>query len=118
MCSLIATRCLPLGRGCCSGVFEPESVPDIIHIDADASEIGKNLPTEVGIVGDATQALSQLLTRLRAISGQKESRQQEIAGYRKAADDELMELAPDQMRIIQDIRGALDDEGYCRRGHD
>ena len=32
-------------------VFEPESVPDIVHIDADASEIGKNLPTEVGIVG-------------------------------------------------------------------
>ena len=52
-------------------VFEPESVPDIIHIDADASEIGKNLPTEVGIVGDATQALRQLLTRLRAISGPK-----------------------------------------------
>ena len=91
-------------------VFEPESVPDIVHIDVDASEIGKNLPTEVGIVGDAKQALRQLLTRLRAISGQKESRQQEIEGYRKAANDELMELAPDQMRIIQDIRGALDDE--------
>ena len=97
-------------------VFEPENVPPIVHIDADADEIGKNLPTEVGIVGDAKQALRQLLERLRAISAPKQSRSQEIAGYRQSADSDLDELASDQLRIIQDIRGALDDDDILVSG--
>ncbi len=97
-------------------VFSPESVPPVVHIDADESEIGKNLPTEVGVVGDAKQALGQLLERLRAISGPKESRRQEIAGYRESADGELQELASDQVRMIQDIRGVLDDDDILVSG--
>ena len=97
-------------------VFEPESVPPVVHIDADADEIGKNLPTEVGIVGDAKQALRQLLGRLRAISAPKESRSQEIAAYRKAADDNLTELASDQVSMIQDIRGAMADDDILISG--
>lgn len=97
-------------------VFEPESVPPVVHIDADASEIGKNLPTEVGIVGDAKQALGQLLERLRAIGTPKESRSQEIAAYREAADGELNELASDQLQMIQDIRGAMDDDDILVSG--
>ena len=97
-------------------VFEPDSVPPIVHIDADADEIGKNLPTEVGIVGDAKQALRQLLERLRAISAPKQSRSQEIAGYRQSADNDLDELASDQLQIIQDIRGALDDDDILVSG--
>ena len=97
-------------------VFEPDSVPPIVHIDADADEIGKNLPTEVGIVGDAKQALRQLLERLRATGAPKQSRSQEIAGYRQSADNDLDELASDQLRIIQDIRGALDDDDILVSG--
>ncbi|MCY3543829.1 MAG: thiamine pyrophosphate-binding protein [Chloroflexi bacterium] len=96
--------------------FEPNSIPPIVHIDADATEIGKNLPTEVGIVGDAKQALRQLLESLRAISAPKESRSQEIAGYRQSADNDLDELASDQLQIIQDIRGALDDDDILVSG--
>ena len=97
-------------------VFAPDNVPPIVHIDADASEIGKNLPTEVGIVGDAKQALGQLLERLRAISAPKESRRQEIAAYRNAADDDLNEMASDQLQMIQDIRGAMDDDDILVSG--
>ncbi len=96
--------------------FSPDNTPDIVHIDADASEIGKNLPTEVGIVADAKQALRRLLEQLRAISAPKESRRREIAGYKKAAADELTELASEQMRIIGDIRGALDDDDIVVSG--
>ena len=96
--------------------FEPDSVPPVVHIDADASEIGKNLPTEVGIVGDAKQALRQLLERLRAISGPKASRRQEVAELRDAADNELSELASDQLQMIQDIRGAMDDDDILVSG--
>ena len=97
-------------------VFEPDSVPPVVHIDADADEIGKNLPTEVGIVGDAKQALRQLLERLRAISAPKESRRDEVAAYRKSADDNLTELATDQLRMIQDIRGAMADDDILISG--
>ena len=97
-------------------VFAPDNVPPVVHIDADASEIGKNLPTEVGITGDARQALRQLLERLKAISAPKESRLQEIAAYRKTADDDLNEMASDQLQMIQDIRGALDDDDILVSG--
>ena len=97
-------------------VFSPDNVPPVVHIDADADEIGKNLPTEVGIVGDAKQALRQLLERLRAIAAPKESRRDEVAAYRKSADDNLTELATDQLRMIQDIRGAMADDDILISG--
>ena len=97
-------------------VFAPENVPPIVHIDADAAEIGKNLPTEVGIVGDAKQALQQLLERLKATGAPRESRSQEVAAYRKAAADDLNEMASDQLTMIQDIRGALDDDDILVSG--
>jgi len=34
---------------------------DVIHVDIDAAEIGKNVPVDVGIVGDAKAVLQQLL---------------------------------------------------------
>ena len=90
--------------------FAMDSPPPLIHIDADASEIGKNLPTEVGIVADAKAGLAQLLDALRSIAAPKPSRAQEIAAYRSAADSDLATLAPEQTRIIADIRGALADD--------
>ena len=96
--------------------FSPDSVPPFVHIDADATEIGKNLPTEVGIVGDAKQALRQLLARLQAISAPKQSRRDEVAAHRNAADANLTELASDQLRMIQDIRGAMADDDILISG--
>ncbi|TXT64903.1 MAG: Acetolactate synthase large subunit IlvB1 [Promethearchaeota archaeon] len=37
----------------------------LIHVDIDPNEIGKNYPTEVGIVGDAKSVLSQIITELK-----------------------------------------------------
>ncbi|MCC7354265.1 MAG: biosynthetic-type acetolactate synthase large subunit [Anaerolineae bacterium] len=34
---------------------------DVIHVDIDAAEIGKNVPTDIGIVGDAKAVLQQIL---------------------------------------------------------
>ena len=96
--------------------FSPDSVPPVVHIDADATEIGKNLPTEVGIVGDAKQALRQLLARLQAISAPKQSRSDEVSAHRNAADANLTELASDQLRMIQDIRGAMSDDDILISG--
>ncbi len=36
----------------------------VVHVDIDASEIGKNVPTDVGIVADAKEALTALADRV------------------------------------------------------
>ena len=36
----------------------------VVHVDIDASEIGKNVPTDVGIVADAKEALAALAERV------------------------------------------------------
>lgn len=43
----------------------------LIHIDIDPSEIGKNYPVEVGIVGDAKSVLQALIKELKAKGAQK-----------------------------------------------
>jgi len=37
----------------------------LIHVDIDPNEIGKNYPTEVGIVGDAKSVLNQIIMELK-----------------------------------------------------
>ena len=44
----------------------------LIHADIDRGEIGKNYPTEVGLVGDACAVLEQLLQEVRARAPQRE----------------------------------------------
>jgi len=49
----------------------PPPTTKIIHLDIDRSVIGKNYPTEIGIVADAKAALQDLLSSLE--SGEKKS---------------------------------------------
>jgi acetolactate synthase I/II/III large subunit len=51
----------------------------VIHVDLDASEIGKNVPVELGIVGDVREVLSGILERV----GPRSSAEwrAEIAGF-------------------------------------
>jgi acetolactate synthase-1/2/3 large subunit len=51
----------------------------VIHIDLDPSEIGKNVPTAVGLVGDAREVLRALLERVPARDC--ETWREEIAGF-------------------------------------
>ena len=37
----------------------------VIHIDIDASEIGKNIPVDLGILGDAREVLAELTRRIK-----------------------------------------------------
>lgn len=38
----------------------------VVHVDIDASEIGKNVPTDVGVVADAKEALAAMARRVAA----------------------------------------------------
>lgn len=96
---------------------EPQgNTPRIIHIDADADEIGKNLPTELGIVADARVAMGQLVERLQVEGINKPSRSQEIEAYKQATFDEVRKLAPHQAGMIESMRDQLEDDAIVVSG--
>ena len=88
----------------------------LIHVDADPDEIGRNIEPEVGIVSDAAAALAQLNERLRAAGAPKASRRGEIERRKRAFEDEVRRLAPDQVGIIETLRAALDDDAIVVSG--
>ncbi len=53
----------------------------VVHIDIDPAEIGKNVPTDVPVVGDAKQALGQLVQELE--EQRHDSWLEEIAEWRR-----------------------------------
>ena len=58
----------------------------IIHIDIDRSEIGKNVPVDVGIEGDARTALSMLEERLKELVRKKPERWDWVRRYRELTE--------------------------------
>ena len=91
----------------------------VIHIDADIAEIGRNLPTEIGIVADAKLALAALAEGARG--RQHRSRgpiRDEIARARRAFSAKwAMQWQSDQFpmrpeRILSALREAVPEDGY------
>src|SRR5437867_1502872 len=64
-----------VGSRCAVAGFQPAQ--KIIQLDVDASEIGRNHPVEVGLVGDAKATLERLLERLRTDAPPRSSRKRE-----------------------------------------
>jgi acetolactate synthase-1/2/3 large subunit len=55
----------------------------LIHVDLDATEIGRNYPTELGIVGDAREVLRQLLELAeKSPSRERSPWQDQVDGYK------------------------------------
>jgi acetolactate synthase-1/2/3 large subunit len=88
----------------------------LIHIDIEPSEIGRNFPTELGVVADLRQALSVLLQVAREMypSGRKhEQIARRIADFRRefAASNQAMQVCdafpmmPE--RILAEVRAQL-----------
>ncbi len=93
----------------------------LIHIDIEPSEIGRNFPTELGVVADLKQALKVLLKVSRELypEGLKNPElAAEIAAYRKdfKASNREMEtsdafpMMPE--RILADVRAAMPRDAY------
>lgn len=91
----------------------------LIHIDIDIAEIGRNYPTELGVVADAKLALGALA---QAARGRKHNDRgllrEEIAHARKSfADNWAGQWASDNFpmrpeRILSELRKALPDDGF------
>ena len=91
----------------------------VIHIDIEASEIGRNYPTEIGVVADAKAALSVLNRVAREMypDGFKQPQLVEkIATFRAAYKASILAMQTSDAfpmmpeRILADVRTALPDD--------
>ena len=91
----------------------------LIHIDADLAEIGRNLPTELGVVADAKLALGALAAAARGRAHRDRGRiRDEIRRGRRAfAEEWAHQWTSDQFplrpeRILSELRKAVPPDGF------
>ena len=91
----------------------------LMHIDADVAEIGRNLPTEIGVVADAKLALAALADGARARTHRPRGAiREEIAQARRAfASKWAKQWQSDQYplrpeRILSDLRQTVPEDGF------
>ena len=89
----------------------------LIHVDLDPQEIGRNYPTEIGIVGDAREVLKQLLE----LSGREPKRERspwhdQIESWKEEWSNFIEpekasnETPIDPRRVIAELRNAAPDD--------
>jgi acetolactate synthase-1/2/3 large subunit len=91
----------------------------IVHIDADLAEIGRNLPTELGVTADAKFALAALADAARGRQHRDRGRLREKIrrGRRAFAEAWAHQWTSDQFplrpeRILSELRQALPEDGF------
>jgi acetolactate synthase I/II/III large subunit len=91
----------------------------LVHIDADAAEIGRNYQTELGAVADAKLALAALASAARGVSHRSRGRlRDEIATGRRAfASNWEHQWSSNQFpmrpeRILGELRKAVPEDGF------
>jgi acetolactate synthase I/II/III large subunit len=91
----------------------------LIHIDADEAEIGRNYPTELGVVADAKLALGALasIARGRAHRNRGRLREEIARGRRSFASNWDHQWTSDQFplrpeRILAELRKAVPEDGF------
>jgi acetolactate synthase-1/2/3 large subunit len=89
----------------------------LIHLDTDATVIGKNYPAEVSVVGDAKLALRALREAVRARKNPMGRwPRPELEKIRQDADAWVRRQAPLQCEIIDQLQGVLSDEAIIVSG--
>jgi acetolactate synthase-1/2/3 large subunit len=91
----------------------------LMHIDADAAEIGRNYQTELGIVADARLALAALAAAARGVSHRSRGRLRDeiAAGRRSFASNWEHQWSSNQFpmrpeRILGELRKAVPEDGF------
>jgi acetolactate synthase-1/2/3 large subunit len=91
----------------------------VIHIDADLAEIGRNLPTEIGVVADAKLALSALAEAARGRAHRdRGTLRQDISAARRAFrakwdhqwSSDQFPLRPE--RILSELKKAIPEDAF------
>ena len=92
--------------------FQPHQ--KLIHIDADPEELGRNHATAVVIAADARTGLRALMAELS--EGASEWTSAELAAIKADTYQEIREMAPRQVEIVETLRRELDDDAIVVAG--
>ncbi|HVG84836.1 MAG TPA: thiamine pyrophosphate-binding protein [Vicinamibacterales bacterium] len=91
----------------------------LVHIDADAAELGRNYQTELGVVADARLALAAMVTQAAGVRpGDRGSLRAEIARARREFTAQFAsQWQSDQFpmrpeRILSELRQAADEDAF------
>jgi acetolactate synthase I/II/III large subunit len=91
----------------------------LFHIDADEAEIGRNYPTELGVVADAKLALGAIAQAASGLSHRSRPglRDKIAAGRRSFASHWIHQWSSDQFpmrpeRILSELRSAVPADGF------
>jgi acetolactate synthase-1/2/3 large subunit len=91
----------------------------LIHIDIDPAEIGRNFPTELGIVADAKNALGMIAAAAKGLSHPKRAglREKIAKGRAEFSSNWADQWNSDQYplrpeRILGEVRKALPEDGF------
>ncbi|MBM3130593.1 MAG: thiamine pyrophosphate-binding protein [Chloroflexi bacterium] len=91
----------------------------LIHIDIDPAEIGRNFPTELGVVADAKNALGMIADAARGCKHRERGnlREKIAQGRRAFAENWAAQWSSDQYplrpeRILSEVRQALPEDGF------
>jgi acetolactate synthase-1/2/3 large subunit len=90
----------------------------LLHVDIDPQEIGRNYPTEIGIVGDAREVLIQLraMAEKRGSKRERSPWHDQIEGYKSEwtnfieQEKASSEVPIDPRRVIKELRAACSDD--------
>ena len=88
----------------------------LIQIDADSEEVGRNFPVAVGMAADGRLALQKLLAELGGKTRSSQWTQGEVSSIRQQTYQEIKQMAPLQIQIIETMRRELDDDAIMVSG--
>jgi len=103
----------PTARTAAGAPATPWGLPDglnVIQLDIDPEEIGRNYPVTVGLLADAKAGLTALTERVERSGGKRPSREAELTALRRDVAEKVNAIEP-QAGYGRAIRAALPDDG-------
>ena len=94
--------------------LRPDQV--VIRIDADPEELVRNVESRVGMVADARLAVNDILAEWGGAAGASQWDGNELDDIRRKASEDIRDLAPLQVELIETIRAELDDDAIMVAG--
>ena len=87
----------------------------VVQIDVDADELGRNYDKTFGIEADASQALEALHRALAAQTSPRPNRRDEVEALRRSRSSAVIKVEP-QASLIAAVRAAIPDDGILVAG--
>ena len=87
----------------------------VIQIDIDAEELGRNYDNTLGILGDARGTLEELYLALSARTPARSSRRSEVEALKADRSENVLKVEP-QESLVAAIRAAMPDDGILVAG--